>query len=194
MPAAWSAKDERQYEHILESCRTGRKKRSLSTCKRIAAATVNKQRRIERRTLSEFDRAPLLNEACEMTYNWDYLEGKELKEAKKLAKEGLVYPEEKVKYLTLTPKGKKKIGAKKCLWSLKGRNPDFAGLPGFLFGAGAGTLMTAGYVGNPAVVRGDLTEREVIDSTYDRASKGVMAAFGLLGASLAVKLLSKVNI
>jgi len=193
MPAAWSAKDERQYEHILESCRTGRKKRSLNTCKRIAASTVNKQRRIERRTLSELQ-APLLNEACEMTYNWDYLEGKELKEAKKLANEGLVYPEEKAKYLILTSKGKKKIGAKKCLWTLKGRNPDFAGLPGFLFGAGAGTLMTAGYVGHPAIMRADLTEKEVIDLTYDRASKGVMAALALLGASVAIKLLSKVNV
>lgn len=41
--AGWSAKRERQYEHIKESClaRDGRKTRE---CKRIAAATVNKTR------------------------------------------------------------------------------------------------------------------------------------------------------
>jgi hypothetical protein len=49
VPASWSAKDERQYEHILSSCR--RKRRSTRTCKRIAAATVNKQRASEGRTL-----------------------------------------------------------------------------------------------------------------------------------------------
>lgn len=39
----WSPKRERQYEHILEQCiEHGR--RSLKTCKRIAAATVNKTR------------------------------------------------------------------------------------------------------------------------------------------------------
>jgi len=47
MPAAWSRRDERQYGHILASC-----KRSRKTCKRIAAATVNKRRRFEGRTLS----------------------------------------------------------------------------------------------------------------------------------------------
>jgi len=46
MPAAWSKKDERQYGHILSSCRGGKKR-----CKRIAAATVNKRRRREGRTL-----------------------------------------------------------------------------------------------------------------------------------------------
>lgn len=40
----WSAKRERQYEHILENCRSSRKRRSVKTCKRIAAATVNKTR------------------------------------------------------------------------------------------------------------------------------------------------------
>jgi len=44
MPAYWSKKDERQYAHILTSC-----KRSRKVCKRIAAATVNKQRRVEGR-------------------------------------------------------------------------------------------------------------------------------------------------
>jgi rubrerythrin len=52
MPAAWSRKDERQYEHILRSCRRTDRRRSPKTCKRIAAATVNKQRRAEGRTLS----------------------------------------------------------------------------------------------------------------------------------------------
>lgn len=51
---AWTKKDERQYEHILESCRSGKKRRSLKTCKRIAAATVNatraRRRRARRRT------------------------------------------------------------------------------------------------------------------------------------------------
>jgi len=52
MPAYWSRKDERQYQHILRSCRgrRGGDKR----CRRIAAATVNKRRRYEGRTLSGF--------------------------------------------------------------------------------------------------------------------------------------------
>ena len=55
MPQArWSARDERQYAAIKESCRTGRKKRSMKTCTRIAAATVNKRRAEEGRTLSGF--------------------------------------------------------------------------------------------------------------------------------------------
>lgn len=45
MPKAWSAKDERQYKHILKSCKHGEK-----TCKRIAAATVNKTRAKQGRT------------------------------------------------------------------------------------------------------------------------------------------------
>jgi hypothetical protein len=40
----WSPKYERMYEHILTSCRSRRPRRSLATCKRIAAATVNKAR------------------------------------------------------------------------------------------------------------------------------------------------------
>lgn len=49
MPEAWTAKDERQYERILESCsRQGRMKQE---CKRMAAATVNKTRRRQGRTL-----------------------------------------------------------------------------------------------------------------------------------------------
>ena len=43
MPRAWSAKDERQYEHIKKSARA--KGRGMTTAKRIAAATVNKQRK-----------------------------------------------------------------------------------------------------------------------------------------------------
>jgi hypothetical protein len=46
VPASWSRKDERQYEHIVSSCTRPRK-----TCKRIAAATVNKRRSNEGRTL-----------------------------------------------------------------------------------------------------------------------------------------------
>lgn len=38
----WTPKRERQYEHILESCVD--RGRALSTCRRVAAATVNKQR------------------------------------------------------------------------------------------------------------------------------------------------------
>lgn len=41
---AWSAKDERKYEAIFESCRFGSRPRSKKTCQRIAAATVNRDR------------------------------------------------------------------------------------------------------------------------------------------------------
>lgn len=51
MPAAWSNKDERQYKHILKSCKRTDRRRSTQTCKRIAAATVNRQRSAEGRTL-----------------------------------------------------------------------------------------------------------------------------------------------
>lgn len=44
----WSAKDERKYEHIYEACviqaRRGGEKGATKTCKRIAAATVNRDR------------------------------------------------------------------------------------------------------------------------------------------------------
>jgi hypothetical protein len=47
MPKAWSAKDERQYEHIKQSEKErGHGKRA----EEIAARTVNKQRRTEGRT------------------------------------------------------------------------------------------------------------------------------------------------
>lgn len=49
--AAWSSKDERQYGHIRKSCIASRGKRATKTCTRIAAATVNKQRSSEGRTL-----------------------------------------------------------------------------------------------------------------------------------------------
>ena len=43
MPAGvWRAKDERMYEHVKSTCKASGKK--LSTCTRIAAATVNKYR------------------------------------------------------------------------------------------------------------------------------------------------------
>lgn len=44
----WSAKDERQYEHIKESERS--RGSSVDTAQEIAARTVNKQRREEGRT------------------------------------------------------------------------------------------------------------------------------------------------
>jgi hypothetical protein len=50
MPKAWSAKDERQYDHVKES----EKKEGKSTerAKEIAARTVNKERKKEGRTKS----------------------------------------------------------------------------------------------------------------------------------------------
>lgn len=62
MPAAWSAKDERMYGHIVKSCKK-RGRYGLKRCKSIAAATVNKRRRKEGRTLSGLDgytAAPLI--------------------------------------------------------------------------------------------------------------------------------------
>jgi plasmid stabilization system protein ParE len=48
MPRAWSAKDERQYEHIKES---GQERgQSEDRAEEIAARTVNKRRREEGRT------------------------------------------------------------------------------------------------------------------------------------------------
>ena len=48
MPEAWSNKDERQYEHVKDSEK--KRGRSTKTAKRIAAATVNKERASEGRT------------------------------------------------------------------------------------------------------------------------------------------------
>jgi len=50
MPQAWSAKDERQYEHIKDSEK--KDGRSAKRAKQIAAATVNKRRKAEGRTKS----------------------------------------------------------------------------------------------------------------------------------------------
>ena len=58
---AWSKKDERQYAHILTSCAS--RGRGLQTCKRIAAATVNKRRSAEGRTLGGLEGAALEHEA-----------------------------------------------------------------------------------------------------------------------------------
>jgi len=48
MPKAWSAKDERQYEHVKESAKE--RGRSEARSKEIAARVVNRQRREEGRT------------------------------------------------------------------------------------------------------------------------------------------------
>ena len=48
MQRAWSAKDERQYEHIKDSER--KEGRSMKRSKQIAAATVNKRRKSQGRT------------------------------------------------------------------------------------------------------------------------------------------------
>ena len=48
MPQAWSRKDERQYEHIVDSERE--RGRPMRRAKEIAGRTVNKQRRFEGRT------------------------------------------------------------------------------------------------------------------------------------------------
>ena len=48
MPSNWSAKRERQYEHIKDSARKSGK--STKRAKAIAAATVNKRRRADGET------------------------------------------------------------------------------------------------------------------------------------------------
>ena len=48
MPSTWTAKDERQYEHIRDSAHERGK--SERQAREIAARTVNKQRRQEGRT------------------------------------------------------------------------------------------------------------------------------------------------
>ena len=47
----WNSKDERQYEHVKESVEDGGA--SPRKAKEIAARTVNKQRRIEGRTMNK---------------------------------------------------------------------------------------------------------------------------------------------
>jgi hypothetical protein len=51
MPRAWTAKDERQYEHVKES--ELERGRSEDRAKEVAARTVNAQRRDEGRTPNE---------------------------------------------------------------------------------------------------------------------------------------------
>lgn len=48
MPAVWSKKEERQYEHIRDSALE--RGRTEERAKEIAARTVNKQRRLEGKT------------------------------------------------------------------------------------------------------------------------------------------------
>ncbi len=55
MPKVWNAKDERQYEHIVES--ETERGRAEGLAKEIAARTVNKQRRAEGRVKSGPSRA-----------------------------------------------------------------------------------------------------------------------------------------
>jgi hypothetical protein len=55
MPAAWSPRDDRQYGHILASCRK-RGRYGVARCKSIAAATVNKRRGREGRALGSVSR------------------------------------------------------------------------------------------------------------------------------------------
>lgn len=50
MPKSWSAKDERQYEHVKRSSR--RRGASEDRAQEIAARTVNKQRRESGRTFN----------------------------------------------------------------------------------------------------------------------------------------------
>lgn len=59
MPSVWSKKDERMYAAIKKSCLQSDSRRT-KTCPRIAASTVNKRRREEERTLSEFAVEPSL--------------------------------------------------------------------------------------------------------------------------------------
>lgn len=51
MPKAWSEKDERQYEHVKSEQNSQGK--STREAKAIAARTVNKQRRQEKRTANK---------------------------------------------------------------------------------------------------------------------------------------------
>ncbi len=73
MPEAWSAKDERQYQHVKQS----EKQRGVGTdrAEEIAARTVNKQRREDgrtpnRRTMGTGNpRAPLEERTRDELYN-----------------------------------------------------------------------------------------------------------------------------
>jgi len=59
MPAYWSPKDERMYKAIKASC-LAQDARRTRACPRMAAATVNKQRRKESRTLSGLEFLPVI--------------------------------------------------------------------------------------------------------------------------------------
>jgi hypothetical protein len=73
MPEAWSAKDERQYEHVRRS--EVERGRDTSRASEIAARTVNKQRREEGRTPNRRTtgtgnpRAPLEERSRDELYN-----------------------------------------------------------------------------------------------------------------------------
>lgn len=73
MPEAWTAKDERQYEHIKQSALE--RGRSPSRAKEMAARTVNEQRREEGRTSNRRTtgtgnpRAPLEERSKDELYN-----------------------------------------------------------------------------------------------------------------------------
>lgn len=73
MPKAWSDKDERQYEHV-KSEQSSRGK-STREAKAIAARTVNKQRRQEKRTTNTTSQGtgnpntPLANRSRKELYN-----------------------------------------------------------------------------------------------------------------------------
>jgi plasmid stabilization system protein ParE len=73
MPKRWTDKDERQYEHIKES--TAKRGTDQSRAKEIAARTVNKQRRKERRTSNKTTqgtgnpRKPLQDRTRDELYN-----------------------------------------------------------------------------------------------------------------------------
>jgi len=57
MPSSWSKKDERMYEAIKKSC-LAKDKRKTKSCTRMAAATVNKRRKKEGRTLGDLTLRP----------------------------------------------------------------------------------------------------------------------------------------
>lgn len=73
MPEAWTAKDERQYEHIKQSALE--RGRSPARAKEMAARTVNEQRREEGRTSNRRTtgtgnpRAPLEERSKDELYN-----------------------------------------------------------------------------------------------------------------------------
>ena len=69
MPSAWSPKDERQYGHILKSCRQ-RGRYGTGRCKSIAAATVNKTRSREGRTLGGFGAVRRRNGPAKRCLKW----------------------------------------------------------------------------------------------------------------------------